>query len=73
MNKVENITGDWIKEQIAAEYALFRSKAQDFGTFTLNPDATNYSNKISYYQSICPHEFKDHHCIYCKKLEGKNE
>ena len=39
--------------------------------FTLNNTVAALLLEIDSLQAQCPHEFKDGHCIYCYKVEGK--
>ena len=71
MNKPEKITGEWIKAEIHSAMAEFKARNSttnpynNFNTFQFHVESKQLTDTIKELRSICPHEYKDEHCIYC--------
>lgn len=68
MNKLEPITGEWIKKELNEAISIFQ-KEKDIknNTFTYNPPAKVFNERVKYLRSICPHKYDSstNICIYC--------
>lgn len=71
MSNQQNVTGEWIKEEVANTFSQFKA-TYDPETFVLNTNAAKFQNRLKELRDMCPHKFENGKCIYCSKSDGGN-